>query len=134
MGTIEAPPSASPTAAAGIRWNAPKRWTISTDRPMRVATYLVPAAGGDPEGGECGVFYFGTAQGGDVESNIQRWVSQFQGAGPAERSARDVNGLKVSLVKVTGNYLAPSGPMMQSSGTKPGYELLGAIEEILKLK
>ncbi len=124
---VDAPPSTAPDAAAGVKWTLPKRWTLGADRPMRVATYMVPAAAGDPEGGECGVFYFGASQGGDVESNIQRWVGQFQGAGPADRSAREVNGLKVSLVKVTGTYLAPAGPMMQSTGTRPGYALLGAI-------
>ncbi len=127
-GQVESPPPATaPDAAAGVKWNVPKRWTLAEDRAMRVATYLVPAASGDAEGGECGVFYFGASQGGDVESNIQRWVSQFQGASPAERSSRTVNGMQVSLVKVGGTYLAPAGPMMQSTGTKPGYALLGAI-------
>jgi hypothetical protein len=96
---------------------------------MRVATYGVPAAAGDAEGGECGVFYFGASQGGDVESNISRWVGQFEDAGSPQRSSRTVNGVNVSLVQVAGSYLAPSGPMMQSSGTRPGYALLGAIAE-----
>ncbi len=126
-GTLEAPPTGSPTAAAGIAWTTPKRWTISTDRPMRVATYVIPAAAGDAAGAECGVFYFGPNQGGSVEDNIQRWVGQFSNAGPAERSARDLHGFKVSMVQVAGTYLSPAGPMMQSTGTRPGYALLGAI-------
>jgi hypothetical protein len=127
--SIETGAAAGPDAAAGLKWKVPAGWSVDTGRPMRVATYAVPAAGGDAEGGECGVFYFGATQGGDVESNIARWVGQFEGASTPQRSTRTVNGVNVSLVQVTGSYLAPSGPMMQSSGTKPGYALLGAIAE-----
>jgi hypothetical protein len=125
---VEAPPPAgSPESAAGVKWTMPKRWTLAEARSMRVATYKVPPAGGDAEGGECGVFFFGSAQGGDVESNIARWVGQFENPGKPARSSRTVNGLAVSLVHVTGNYLAPAGPMMQPTGTKGDHALLGAI-------
>jgi hypothetical protein len=127
--TIETGEASGPSAAAGLKWSVPAKWAVDTERPMRVATYGVPAASGDAEGGECGVFYFGATQGGDIESNIARWVGQFENAGTPQRSTRTVNGVNVSLVSVTGSYLAPSGPMMQSSGTKPGYALLGAIAE-----
>jgi hypothetical protein len=40
-----------------------------------------------------------------------------------------VNGLKVTRAEVAGTYLAPGGPMMQSTGKRPGYRLLGAIVE-----
>jgi hypothetical protein len=35
--------------------------------------------------------------------------------------------MEVTRVQVTGTYLAPAGPMMQSQGKKTGYRLLGAI-------
>ncbi|HMK39111.1 MAG TPA: hypothetical protein VK569_07200, partial [Bacteroidota bacterium] len=59
-------------SAAGIRWSLPKRWTEQGQRPMRVATYTVPASQGDPEPGECAIFYFGNDQGGTVDQNIER--------------------------------------------------------------
>ena len=37
--------------------------------------------------------------------------------------------MKVTLVQVAGAYLAPAGPMMQSSGKKENFRLLGAIVE-----
>jgi hypothetical protein len=112
----------------GVKWTIPSTWKLQASRPMRVATYDVPAASGS-EPGECGVFYFGTGQGGGVDENINRWVQQFEGASPAKKSARKVNGLEVHSVEVAGTYLAPSGPMMQSSGKKPNWRLLGAIVE-----
>ena len=114
---------------AGIRWSLPKRWTEQGQRPMRVATYSIPAAEGDPEAGECAVFFFGSNQGGTVEQNIERWVSQFETTGVPTRSDRTVNGMKVSLVQVAGAYLAPAGPQMQSTGKKENFRLLGAIVE-----
>ncbi len=117
----------APNSAAGVKWTMPSGWSEGTQKQMRVATYNIPAAGGDAEGGECAVFYFGSGQGGDVEGNIQRWVGQFVDAGKPERSSKEVNGMKVDLVKVAGTYTAPSGPMMQSSGNKENYRLLGAI-------
>jgi len=113
---------------AGVKWQIPATWKPQANRPMRVATYDIPAAPGS-EAGECGVFYFGTGQGGGVDENINRWVQQFEGAPPAKKSQKTVNGLKVHTVEVAGTYLAPSGPMMQSSGKKANWKLLGAIVE-----
>lgn len=113
-------------SVAGVTWTVPSRWSNGPMKQMRVATYNIPPAGGDAEGGECGVFFFGGGQGGDVQMNIDRWVGQFENARP-EQSSKEVNGMKVTLVKIAGTYLAPSGPMMQSSGKKENYRLLGAI-------
>jgi hypothetical protein len=114
-------------SSAGVRWTIPNGWTSQPPRAMRVATYRVPAAK-DAEAGECGVFYFGKGQGGSADENIARWGDQFEGGKPVT-TVETVSGLKVHRVQIAGTYLAPSGPMMQSSGKKPGYRLLGAIVE-----
>ena len=114
-------------SSAGIRWTIPAGWTEQAARAMRVATYTVPGKGSDP--GECGVFFFGKGQGGTAEDNIARWTSQFEGSPKAKTSVETVAGLKVHRVETGGTYLAPSGPMMQSQGKKPGYRLIGAIVE-----
>jgi hypothetical protein len=115
-------------SAGGVRWTVPARWQVAGAKPMRVATYTIPGAAG-AEAGECGVFYFGTGQGGGVEENLARWVGQFEGASAPKKSEKTVNGLKVHLIAVSGTYLSPSGPMMQSGGKKPGWSLSGAIVE-----
>ena len=111
----------------GLTWTVPKRWTLQGERPMRVATYAAPRTKGDSEDGECAVFYFGPNQGGGIEDNINRWVGQFENPGKPQRSTLTVHGLSISRVKVHGTYLAPSGPAMESQGTKPDFTLLGAI-------
>ena len=120
--------AAQGVSSAGIKWTIPTGWTDEGARPMRVATYRVPAAPG-AEAGECGVFYFGKGQGGSIEENIARWGQQFEGGGKPKVTDTTVSGLKVHRVETAGTYTAPGGPMMQSTGKKPGYRLLGAIVE-----
>ena len=129
-GGIAAPPATgSPTAAAGLTWTLPAGWSLGAPRSMRVATYSVPAAAGDAQGAECAVYYFGAGQGGGVDANLGRWVAQFQPATQSKRSAKQVNGIPVSLADVSGTYTAHGGSMTQPQGDKPGWRLLGAIAE-----
>jgi len=119
-------------ASVGVKWNVPARWTNRGATQMRLATYDVPAApaaAGGSEGGECAVFYFGPSQGGDVEANFDRWIGQFENHGKIARAAETHGGMSVKRVEVEGTYLAPSGPMMESSGSKRGWMLKGAIVE-----
>lgn len=119
---------AAQDSAAGVRWSVPKGWTSQPARPMRVATYNIPAAPGS-RAGECAVFYFGRGQGGGVEENLARWTEQFEQAGKPRRGERTVAGFRVHTIDLSGTYLAPGGPMMQSKEKLPNYRLLGAIVE-----
>jgi hypothetical protein len=121
--------SSTTPSAAGIRWSVPQRWTEQPPRTMRVATYAIPAAKGDEEAGECAVFYFGKEQGGGINENISRWISQFDKGNTHSMSSKQINGFSVTLVQIAGTYLAPGGPMMQSQGNKENFRLLGAIVE-----
>jgi hypothetical protein len=125
--TSTVPMSETAHNAAGLQWKVPQAWTPQGERMMRVATYTIPMAEGDQEAGECAVFFFGTGQGGDVDMNIERWVSQFQNSPAVTKNAVEINGFKVTKVEIAGTYLAPSGPMMQSQGAKEKFLLLGAI-------
>ncbi len=121
--------ASAPSAVAGVHWIVPQGWASQPERPMRAATYAVPAPKEGVEAGECGVFYFGGNQGGSVNDNLSRWISQFETGGKHEFSAKEINGLKTTLIQISGTYLAPSGPAMESKGKKENYRLLGAIVE-----
>jgi hypothetical protein len=120
--------SAAEGSAGGIRWTAPASWQVGAPQPMRAANYTIPAAPGAEAGG-CGVFYFGKGQGGTVDDNLVRWAGQFEGASAPKKSEITVAGMKVHTITVSGTYLAPSGPAMQSQGKKAGWMLSGAIVE-----
>jgi hypothetical protein len=111
----------------GVAWKVPAGWQPQGERPMRVATYTVPKAAGDPEDGECAVFYFGPNQGGGVDDNIDRWVGQFADPDKPVRSQQTVAGMAVARVSVDGTYLAPAGMNMAPTGEKKNYRLLGGI-------
>jgi len=125
-----AQPATSGTAG-GVRWSRPSGWEEEAGGAMRVATYKVPGAGG-AAAGECAVFFFGPGQGGSVDANVERWARQFEGNPKPERSERRVNGLTVTVVRLSGTYLAPGGPSMTSQGKRPGYRLVGAIVDAPK--
>ena len=112
---------------AGISWSYPMKWDKAHEMPMRVMTYVISSGLEDVEPGECSVFYFGKDQGGDVDANIQRWGSQFEGASEAQKTTSTVNGIEVVFARISGTYLAPGGALMESQGKKPAYKLLGAI-------
>jgi len=125
---LAAASAATQGSAGGVNWSMPSSWEVAAERKMRVATYAIPPASGQ-EAGECGVFFFGRGQGGSVDDNLSRWKSQFEPPPAAKPVERTVNGLKVHEISLSGTYLAPGGPMMQSQGKKPGWRLLGAIVE-----
>lgn len=116
-------------SAGGIKWTAPKGWKAQAERPMRAATYSVPAAPGDSEDGECAAFYFGAGQGGGVQANIDRWIGQFQNPSKPEIRKQTFNGVPVTIIDLTGTYLASASPMATTKTPKVGFRLLGAIAE-----
>ncbi|HEX4593273.1 MAG TPA: hypothetical protein VH157_03310 [Bryobacteraceae bacterium] len=117
-------------SGAGVQWTVPSNWKAEAQRPMRLATYTIPAAAGDSEPSECGVYYFGQGQGGSVKANMDRWIGQFESKEGAKQGERTVHGLKVTTVDVSGAYSGMGGPMAKTGAPpKPNYRLLGAIVE-----
>jgi hypothetical protein len=116
--------------AGGIKWTPPGVWKTQPERPMRAATYTVPAAGGDAEPGEFAVFYFGPGQGGGTQANLDRWQAQFsEKAGPAKTAQTRVEGMTVTTIDLSGTYQLAPNPMAQQRVAKPGFRLLGAVVE-----
>ena len=121
----------TPSSGAGLAWEVPKGWeSAPSASSMRLATYRLPKAPGDAEAPELGVFYFGAGQGGSVESNVARWLSQFtpeKGSKKPEPRRETVNGIPVTRVDTQGTYASgmPGGP----TTPKSGWALEGAIAE-----
>ena len=121
--------------ASGITFTAPPEWkTVATSSSMRVAQYALPRAAGDTQDGELVVYYFG-GQGGTVDANIERWVGQMKQAdgrpssAVLKRESRTVNGLKVTLVDLSGTYVAETSPGSGQLHNSPGFRMrAGYIE------
>ena len=130
-------PSASAGSASDLKLQAPDGWV--SEQPsstMRVAQYRLPGDAGDAN---LAVYYFGPGQGGSVEANLDRWVGQMKqpdGGSSKERAKTEttsVNGMKVTLLDVTGTYGA--GDMTGGGGAqqdKPGSRMRAAVIETPK--
>jgi hypothetical protein len=113
--------------SGAVKWTRPSRWKEGPPKPMRSATYMIPAAAGDGEEAECAVFM---NIGGGVQANIERWVGQFEKTDGAPTQKRDtINGLIVTTVDVSGTFKGGGAMMGQTSGPKSSYRLLGAIAQ-----
>jgi len=124
--TAKAKPAAAKPAQAALKrleWDDPKQWKrITPSSAMRAASYQIPPVAGDKEIAELNVFVLG----GDVDSNIQRWIDEFTGFDPKTlaRSDRVVNDMKQAVVEIPKGKF--NGGMGDSSGSD-NFGLLGAI-------
>jgi hypothetical protein len=113
-----------PVGSKAIEWTAPARWkSVPNPSAMRLATYKIPHAAGDAEDPELSI----TQVGGSVDSNIERWIGQFDAAGQksAKKTTKKVKDWKVTFVEIEGAF---SGGM-SGGGPQSGWALLGAIVE-----
>lgn len=100
---------------------------------MRVSQYQLPPAEGDAEAASLVVYYFGAGQGGSVDANLERWIGQMQTPkDKANTETSSVNGMKVTLLDVTGTY---AGGDMGGGGpaqTKPNFRMRAGVIETRK--
>jgi len=103
---------------------------------MRVGQYELPAAEGDAEPASLVVFYFGPGQGGSVEANLDRWMGQLKqpdGGSSKDKAKTEtltVNGMKVTLLDVTGVYAG--GDMGGAAQGKPNFRMRAGVIETPK--
>ena len=127
--------AATVPAAKGLKFTAPSGWiSEAPSSSMRQAQYRLPRTEGDSEDAELVVFYF-QGGGGGVQANIDRWIGQFTkpDGSPANDVAKvarkDVHGIPVTIVDVSGTFGGGMGPMGQSEAPKTNYRMLGAVAE-----
>jgi hypothetical protein len=130
-GTDHPAPAAGDAVIAGITVTLPTTWQDVGPSGMRKAQYRLPAQGGDAEGAEVNVFYFGPASGGGVEANLQRWIGQMTADVQPSRSTFTADGMNGHLVSLDGTYNAGGMRPMGGGGgeAKPGYRLVGGVLE-----
>lgn len=128
QGSAGGPASGDAVTIHGLSVVFPKGWQrLTPTSTMRAAQAAIPGDGGP---GELVVFFFGTGQGGDAETNIARWIAQVDvapGTAP-QREALEHDGLRITVVDVTGTLRA--GQMgMGPKEAQPSSRLLGAVVE-----
>jgi hypothetical protein len=93
-----------------LRWAIPDGWSsVPPSTQMRLAEYRVPGTQ-QSNPANLGVFHFGRRGGGDVQSNIERWVGQFSapdgGQPEANITQNTMSGGQMTIhrVDVSGTY------------------------------
>lgn len=115
-------------AVGAYHFTRPADWkTVQPSSPMRKAQLQVPGKeSGKPA--DITFFFFGEGNGGGVEPNVQRWISQFAAKPEASKvEKQEFNGVKVTLVSTEGTLKA--SPMAGIAEELPDAALLGAILE-----
>jgi hypothetical protein len=123
-------------AAAGLKFDAPAGWVSKPPASsMRVVEYTLPKVATDTEDAALAVYYFG-GQGGTVQANLDRWIGQM--SQPDGRASKDVaktttlkttSGLNVTVLDVSGTYVAEMAPGAAEHYNKPGFKLRAAVIE-----
>jgi hypothetical protein len=112
--------SPTPDENPAITWKAPAGWAAAPNpNAMRIATYH-PTPETDVSVARAG---------GSTDANIQRWVGQFDDAGPDKHTERSVHGLDMKIVEVSGTYAG--GGMTSAMPSEPhhGWALVGVVVE-----
>jgi hypothetical protein len=120
-------------AAATLKFDAPAGWVSKPPAStMRVAEFTLPKAASDTEDAALAIYFFG-GQGGSVEANMDRWIGQL--TQPDGKPSKDVaktshltsHGLDITLVDLTGTYIAEVSPGSTERFNKPGFRLRAAV-------
>lgn len=119
-----AAPSTKPKAppAKRMEWDDPKQWKKIPASGMRYMSYQIPPVSGEKEIAELNVFVLG----GDIESNIQRWIDEFSNFDPRTllRADRVVNDMTEAVVEIPKGRFSGG---MGSGEPADNFGLLGAI-------
>jgi len=109
---------ASSLARFGLSVKIPAGWKADTGaRSMRLATFFLEKAEGDPRDAEVSVI---PAMGSE-QANIDRWRGQFQENPPATTRESESGGIKVTVTEMEGTFTGAEG------GPQAGTRLWGAI-------
>ena len=126
-------------ATGELRFKAPVEWTVEKpSSSMRLAQYKLPKAEGDSEDASLVLYFFGTNQGGSVQSNLERWIGQIEQPDGSSSEAKaktetlTINQLKVSTIDLTGTYVAETAPGSAVRHNNPNYRLRAAVIETPK--
>lgn len=122
-------------SGAALKYDIPRGWIAKPgSSASRVAEFTLPRADGDPEDASVVVYFFG-GQGGTIQANLDRWIAQM--TQPDGRPSTDVakttrftsRGLDVTLLDVTGTYVAEVAPGSTERHNKPAFRLMAAVVE-----
>ena len=121
--------------AGTLKFDAPPGWVSKPPASSsRVAEFTLAKVAGDAEDAALAVFFF-PGQGGSVQANLDRWIGQFAqpDGSPSKDAAKttrlESHGLTITLLDVSGSYVAEVSPGSTEHYNKPGFRMRAAVVE-----
>ena len=106
-----------------ITLQAPPGWTRKPAGSQFVlAEFNLPRAEGDVADGRLTI----STAGGSVEANIDRWKGQFKQPTASKQDVVDIEGLKATIVDLTGDFNDQRGPFAPAE-QRTGYRMIAAV-------
>jgi len=129
-------PAATATEAkefslGSFKMMVPNSWTAEKPKSnMRRAQFMISGKAGPTS---LIIYYFGKGGAGGAQANLDRWLGQLKQ--PDGKPSKDVakienktiGGMKVTVVDVSGHYVAAMRPGAKAKHDKPGARMLAAI-------
>ncbi len=119
---------------ASLAYEVPDGWKpTEPTSSMRTAQWELPGEGG--QSAEVTIFFFGEGQGGGVEANLERWYGQFaqpDGSSTKDKASvrkRRVSDFELTMVDMTGTYVASVRPGSPEREDRPGHRMIAAVIE-----
>ncbi len=118
---------------AGVTFSPASNWVDLGPSGMRNASYYMNPTEDDADSATLALYYFGPTEGGTVEHNLERWISQFTQPDESDSHTKSemteiiVDDMTAHVLEVFGTYLA--GSMMGQPEEKSGYFLFGVVLE-----
>jgi len=121
---------------SGLEFTPPEGWHQGeAESRMRAAEFTLPAKeqGDEDQSAELVVYYFGPGAAGTVQANINRWVGQMKqpdgsdSMDAAKVDKKEINGLKMDTVDVSGTYVAMTRPGSGNRMNKPDHRMRAVI-------
>jgi hypothetical protein len=122
-------------SSTALKFDTPAGWISKPPASAsRIAEFALPRVAGDAEDVSIVVYFFG-GQGGSVQANVDRWAGQM--AQPDGRPSNEVakttrfasHGLNITLLDLTGTYVAEVAPGSPDRHNMPNFRLLAAVVE-----
>jgi hypothetical protein len=106
----------------GIALEIPGGWKeVPSTSSMRLATYRLERAEGDPQDAEVSLMALPSSQ--TEDANIVRWRGQFQENPEAATATREKDGIRVTTAEIQGTYTG-------SGKAEPDTRMWGAIVRV----
>jgi hypothetical protein len=128
-------PASEDSAATppALRFEAQPGWVTQTpSSSMRKAQYRLPGERQGTADASLVVYEFGGTA-GSVESNMERWIGQFENpdgrAVESQRRTRAAGPFTLHEIDVAGTYVAETSPGSDEFVNEPDFRMLAAVAE-----